>query len=55
MFLGFNVSTIMCYKAVYKENSKKVYQDNELLYLEGVKFPLDELYFELYNYFWKNF
>ncbi len=51
MFQGFNESTIMYYKAIHKENSKKVYQDNEQLYLEGVKFPLDELYFELYNYF----
>ena len=51
MFQGFNKSTILYYKAIYKENSKKVYQDNEQLYLEGVKFPLDELYFELYNYF----
>ena len=50
MFQGFNESTIMYYKAIHKENSKKVYQDNEQLYLEGVKFPLDELYFELYNY-----
>ena len=55
MFQGFNESTIMYYKAIHKENSKKVYQDNEQLYLKGVKFPLDELYFELYNYFWKNF
>ena len=51
MFQGFNESTIMYYKAIHKENSKKVYQDNEQLYLEGVKFPLDELYFEWYNYF----
>ena len=51
MFQGFNESTIMYYKAIHKENSKKVYQDNEQLYLEGVKYPLDELYFELYNYF----
>ncbi len=51
MFQGFNESTIMYYKAVRKENCKKVYQDNEQLYIEGVKIPLDELYFELYNYF----
>ena len=38
MFQGFNESTIMYYKAIHKENSKKVYQDNEQLYLKGVKF-----------------
>ncbi len=42
MFQGFNESTIMYYKAIHEENSKKVYQDNEQLYLEGVKFPLKE-------------
>lgn len=51
MFQGFNESTIMYYKLIHRENCKKVYQDNEQLYLEGVKIPLDELYFELYNYF----
>lgn len=51
MFQGFNESTIMYYKAIRKENCKKVYQENEQLYLEGVRYPLDELYFELYNYF----
>ena len=55
MFEGFYVYTIMYYKGIYKDNNKKVYQDNEQLYLEGVKFPLDELYFELYNYFLKYF
>lgn len=29
MFQGFNEPTIMYYKAIHKENSKKVYQDNE--------------------------
>ncbi len=51
MFQGFNESTIMYYTAIRIENCKKVYQDNEQLYLEGVGFPLDELYFESYNYF----
>ncbi len=51
MFQGFNESTIKYYKAIRKENCKKVYQENQQLYLEGVKIPLDELYFELYNYF----
>ena len=47
MFQGFNESTIMYYKAIHKVNSKKEYQDNEQLYLEGVNFTLDEQYFEL--------
>lgn len=52
MFQGFNESTIMFYEAIRKENCKKVFQENAQLYLEGVKNPLDELYFELYNYFY---
>ena len=51
MFQGFNESTIMYYKLIRRENCKKVYQNNEQLYHEGVKIPLDELYFEWYNYF----
>ncbi len=43
MFYGFNKSTIMYYKAIRMENCKKMYQDNEHLYYEGVKIPLDEL------------
>lgn len=50
MFQGFNESTIMFYEAIHKENCKRVYQENEQLYLEGVKNPLHELYFELYHY-----
>lgn len=51
MFQGFNTSTIKYYEAIKKENSKKIYTENEMLYLEGVKYPLGELYIELYNYF----
>lgn len=51
MFQGFNESTIMYYKLIRRENSKKVYQNDEQLYHEGVKIPLDELYFEWFNYF----
>ncbi len=39
MFQGFNESTIIYYTAICKENCKKVYQDNEQPYLEGVRFP----------------
>lgn len=51
MFQGFNESTIMYYRAIRMENSRKTYQEKEQLYLEGVKIPLEELYYELYNYF----
>ena len=49
MFQGFNESTILYYKAICKENCKRVYQENEQLYLEGVKWPLEELYIEWYT------
>ena len=51
MFQGFNESTLRYYEAIRKENCKKVHKENENLYLEGVKYPLEEMYFELYNYF----
>lgn len=51
MFQGFNESTIRYYEAIRKENCKNVFKENEQLYLEGVKYPLDELYFEMFNYF----
>lgn len=51
MFQGFNDSTIKYYDAIRMENSKKAHKKNEILYFEGVKYPLEELYFELYNYF----
>lgn len=51
MFQGFNESTIRYYQAIRKENDKKTHKENEMLYLEGVKHPLEELYYELYSYF----
>jgi uncharacterized protein (DUF2461 family) len=51
MFQGFNEYTTRYYEAIRKENCKNVHKENERLYLEGVKYPLEELYFELYNYF----
>lgn len=51
MFQGFNQSTIRYYEAIREENSKKVHKEKELLYLEGIKQPLEELYFEWYQYF----
>jgi len=51
MFQGFNESTIKYFEAIRQENSKSNYKANESLYFEGVKEPLEELYYELFNYF----
>lgn len=51
MFHGFNEATVKYYEAVRRDNVKAVYQENERLYTEGVKRPLEELYFALYAYF----
>lgn len=51
MFEGFNESTIGYYQAIKKDNCKNTHKENEKLYLFGVKYPLEELYYELYNYF----
>ena len=53
MFEGFNTSTIDYYQAIRKNNCKNAHQENEMLYRAGVKYPLEELYYELYHYFCK--
>lgn len=53
MFEGFNESTIRYYQAISRNNCKNTHRENEGLYLEGVKYPLEELYYELYRYFSK--
>lgn len=53
MFEGFNESTLKYYQAIGKENNKSTHIENEMLYIEGVKEPLEEMYYELYNYFGK--
>jgi uncharacterized protein (DUF2461 family) len=53
MFEGFNEATVGYYKAVRKNNCKATHKENERLYLDGVKYPLEELYYELYSYFSK--
>lgn len=53
MFQGFNESTIKYFEAIRKENSRSNYKEHEILYFEGVKEPLEELYHELFNYFAK--
>lgn len=45
MFQGFNDSTLKYYQAIRRENSKKTYKENEPLYLKGVKYPLEEMYY----------
>jgi len=51
MFQGFNDSTIKYFEAIKQENSKSIFTENNIYYLEGVKYPLEELYYELYGYF----
>lgn len=51
MFQGFNEATIKYYEAIRRENSRSNYKTYESLYFEGVKQPLEELYYELFNYF----
>lgn len=51
MFQGFYPSTLKYYEAIRKDNCKNTHKENEMLYLEGVKEPLEEMYFELYHYF----
>lgn len=51
MFQGFNESTIKYFEAIRWENSKSNYKAHEQYYFEGVKEPLEELYYELFNYF----
>ena len=51
MFQGFNDATINYFGAIRKENSKNNYKAHESIYFEGVKEPLEALYYELFNYF----
>lgn len=51
MFQGFNEATIKYFEAIRKENSRSNYKAHESLYFEGIKEPLEELYYELFNYF----
>lgn len=53
MFEGFNEATVGYYKAVSRNNCRATHKENELLYFDGVKYPLEELYYELYSYFSK--
>lgn len=50
MFQGFNQATIQYLEAIRKDNSKATFREKEALYLDGVKTPLEELYYELIGY-----
>jgi len=51
MFEGFNDSTIKYFELMEFQNDKQSFKDNYVLYEEGIKQPLEQLYFELSNYF----
>lgn len=53
MFEGFNGSTVRYFQAISMDNRKSTHRENQQLYLDGVKRPLEELYEELYTYFSK--
>ena len=53
MFESFNESTIGYYQVIGGNNGKNTRWKNQVLYLEDVKYPLEELYHELYSYFRK--
>ena len=48
MFEGFNKSAIGYYQAISRNNCKNTHQDNQVLYLEGEKYPLEEVYFDCF-------
>lgn len=53
MFEGFNESTVKYYQLIKNCNSKDIHKENEALYFTGIKYPLEALYYELYDYFRK--
>ncbi len=53
MFCGFNEETIQYWEKLRVQNDKKVFLENQDLYKNGIKEPLEELYFELQNFFGK--
>lgn len=51
MFQGFNDSTIKYWKKLQENNSKDTFHKEQQLYLEGIKYPLEDLYHDLMDYF----
>ncbi len=51
MFDGFNGSTIKYFELMERKNDKQSFKENELLFMEGIQQPLEELFYELSNFF----
>lgn len=53
MFQGFNDATIAYLEKIKCSNSKITHKENETMFYEGIRQPLEELYYELSPYFAK--
>lgn len=51
MFQGFNQSTIDYFLAIGQSNSRETFRQKEALYMEGIRQPLEELFYELAAFF----
>lgn len=51
MFEGFNDSTINYFELIEYQNDKENFVKNRLLYEEGIQLPLEQMFYELANYF----
>ena len=51
MFQGFNEATIEYWKKIKLDNSKENYKSLQELYNMGIKNPMEELYYDLLEYF----
>lgn len=53
MFQGFNDATLQYFNLIGERNNKETFKENESLYLKGIKYPLEDLYYELSDYFYR--
>ena len=51
MFQGFNECTIKYWEKIRQDNSKENYESMKEIYNIGIKHPMEELYFDLLEYF----
>lgn len=51
MFQGFNEATLKYWERIKLDNSKEAFKSMQELYTEGIKYPLEELYYDLMSYF----
>lgn len=51
VFQGFNESTIKYFELMEYENDKMNFIKNQVLYEDGIKQPLEQLFYELSNFF----